>query len=264
MKFRSRIAKRSIVVDMLKTDCVRDGKDNIVIKYKLPATCTFSEESETCCAKAYEVLYGMSSKTRCSYASIVKRGECVADAEESEFKTAAGEAKRQHALLWMKNEFHLICDILPTTDYTKKNYHLPKCVSKMSIFAEYKFTFLNLEQLYGEEYKPLCRSTFMKLWLKEYSYVTIPIHTAFTVCETCSNLHDRILSATKSMNKKELLELKQLRRIQLDFISEERLGYRERQYLARTSPDLYECLCMDGMDQAKLRGPHFAQVSKGT
>ena len=42
--------------------------------------------------------------------------------EESEIKTAIGEARRQQTLLWMKEEFELLCDILPTSDYTKKDY----------------------------------------------------------------------------------------------------------------------------------------------
>jgi hypothetical protein len=161
-------------------------------------------------------------------------------------------------MLWMKDYFHTLCDILPTTDYTIKNYHLPKCVSKNSIFLEYYDHFKKLEEQYGPEHKPFMRSSFCKLWLSEFPYVTIPQHTAFSVCEHCAALHDRLITATKTHDRPTLLKLKELRRLHLDFVSNERLEYREHQRLAREHPDQYLSLVIDGMDQAKLRGPHFA------
>ena len=115
-----------------------------------------------------------------------------------------------------------------------------------------------MEQEYGQEFKPFSKTRFHELWEEHFAYVTVPEHTAFSVCDICANLHDRILSSTKSKDKSMLVELRSLRRMHLKFISGERLTYREHQRLARESPEEYISIVLDGMDQAKLRGPHFA------
>ena len=124
------------------------------------------------------------------------------------------------------------------------------------------FTFLELlanNDFCGSvEFKPYSKSVFEALWLEHFPYVTVPVAMAFSVCDACANLHDKILSATKSKDKLMLLELKKIRREHLKFISEERMMYREHQRLAREEPDKYVCICIDGMDQSKLRSPHFA------
>ena len=260
---RSRIVKKALIVETLREDADRLADDSLKLNYRFPAACTLSGESTPCCANAFTILYGISSKSRVDYGNLVVKGEAICQSEVSEFKTAQGEARRHHALLWMKKEFQLICDILPTSDYTKKDYHLPKCISKVSVFKDYE---TYMRQLHDRqeipEFVPLARSTFLMLWAKEYPYVTIPEHTAFTVCDICGDLHDRILSASKKRDYKTLTMLKVARRQHLDFIAEERLGYRERQQLARDFPEEYECLTADGMDQSKMKGPHFASCSK--
>ena len=162
----------------------------------------------------------------------------------------------------MKNTFHLLCDILPTSDYSSKNYHLPKCMNKQALHKEYWEEFKAKQDLLGEselsEFKPYSRSTFCKLWLSEFSYVQIPQHMAFSVCCHCASLHDRLITATKQRDRKLQKEIGDLRKLHLRFIAGERLTYRDHQRLARDYPDLHVCLTVDGMDQAKLRGPHFA------
>ena len=245
-------------METLKEDAHRLHDGSLAINYFLPSTTTASAESETCCASAFCSLYGLSPKTRILYAAIVKRSDAVTEAEVSELRTLKGESRRQNTLLWMKNEFEVLCCILPTSDYQKKDHHLPKCVSKLSIYQEYAVTFKGLAEQFGPEYTPFSRSTFQKLWLENFPYVTVPEHFAFSVCEQCADLHDRILFATKSKDRSKLVDLKKLRRIHLDFIAGERLEYREHQRLARESPETYVSVVVDGMDQAKLRGPHFA------
>ena len=55
-----------------------------------------------------------------------------------------------------------------------------------------------------------------------------------------------------------LREIQKLRKEHLRFIGGERLCYRSHQCLARDFPEKYVSISVDGMDQAKLRGPHFA------
>jgi hypothetical protein len=248
--------KTELLTDLQETS-KRNCCGEIEIVYRFPKAVTYSGESTICCAKSYEKLFGLSSKTRVKIVKSIKFGVVDEENEVSELKSGVGEARRHHALLWMKNEFSILCDFLPTSDYTKKDHHLPKCVSKASIFAEYELHFKDLEDKHGQEFKPFSIATFLRLWRENYPYVTVPDHTAFSVCEVCANLHDKILFATKSKDRKMLVELKKLRRIHLQFIAEERLHYREHQRLARDTDD-HECICVDGMDQAKLRGPHFA------
>ena len=89
-------------------------------------------------------------------------------------------------------------------------------------------------------------------------YVTVPETMAFSVCTVCATLHDRILTVTKSKDKFMLRELKGMRQTHLGFISEERMHYRNHQDLARTYPDLYVSICIDGIDQSKCNVPHWA------
>ena len=158
----------------------------------------------------------------------------------------------------MKTTFHILCDILPTSDYSKKNYHLPKCLTKNAMHNEYWTEFKDKQEEFGDDYKPYHRTTFAKLWLSDFSYVQIPDHMAFSVCSHCAVLHDRLISATKQRDRATQAKIQTLRKLHLRFVAGERLTYREHQMLARDHPDLYECLCVDGMDQAKLRSPHFA------
>ena len=141
-------------------------------------------------------------------------------------------------------------------------------MSKVSLWVEYK---VYCDLLFVKEPVPankwLSRSTFYRIWSENYSYVTVPKHAAFSVCITCAQLHDRILSASKSEYRRDLLEkLQILRRKHLDFVGQSRLQYRVDQDLAREKPEENVSICIDGMDQAKLRSPHFAGggIPKGT
>lgn len=254
----SRLSKKANVIEILKEDALRLADGSMKICYNLPCEVTTTGGYIRCCSVAFETLYGMSPKTRVKYASYVKVSNAIMDDEFSEMKTARGEARRHWTLLWMKREFEVLCDFLPTSDYTSKDHHLPKCVSKNSLYEEYRVQYLDEEKERGPEFKPYSRSTFTKLWKLEFPYVTIPTHTAFSVCMTCAMLHDELLTATKSKDKSKLVILKALRRTHLGFISKERLSYRQHQELSRDEPDKYLSLCIDGMDQAKLCSPHFA------
>ena len=250
--------KRSIVLQTLSEDSVHvDGGKRRVV-YFLPAEVTNSGNAEPCCANAFGLVYGMSSSTRVNIAKMVLDRAVIVDEEQSELRLTKGEGRRHTTLLWFKEEFKAICDILPTAEYSSKDYHLPKCVSKQGLFEEYKVVFHANWAKYGPDHKPYSWTTWLGLWKKEYGYVTVPKYFAFSVCSICAELHDRILSCTKSKNKSMLVQYQSLRRIHLVFIGKERLQYHENQRLAREFPDLFVSLCIDGMDQAKLRSPHFA------
>ena len=242
----------------MRDNAVNRG-EKLVSRTFFPAAVTTQDEPVSCCTVAFCKLYGISTKTKSKYWQIVLRGAEIDQLEQSELRLAKNEGRRHQTLLWMKETFHLLCDILPTTDYSSKNYHLPKCMSKTTIHKEYWTEFKAKKETYGDEnYKPYSRSTFARLWIQEYSYVQIPDHMAFSVCAHCSSLHDRLISATKMRDNVLLKEVQKLRRGHLRFIGGERLTYREHQRLARDFPDEYVSVCVDGMDQAKLRSPHFA------
>ena len=206
-----------------------DGSLRLVTHF--PPQVTSDKVAQTCCSTAFCKLYGMSTKTKSAYWKIVLDGCELEKQEEDDLRTSKNEGRRQQTLLWMKNTFHLLCDILPTTDYSSKNYHLPKCMNKKTIHKEY---WVEMKELHardaGDEFKPYSRSTFSKLWLKEFSYVQIPDHFAFSVCAHCANLHDRLITATKSRDKVLLREVQKLRKLHLKFIRGERLTYREHQF----------------------------------
>jgi hypothetical protein len=256
-KFATTAAKRGNIVDTLRNHAVPIGSTLRPVTC-FPCEVTPKIEVMPCCTVAFCKLYGISTKTKAAYWQIVLNGAEVDKLEQSELNLAKNEGRKQQTLLWMKDTFHLLCDILPTTDYCSKNYHLPKCMSKTTIHKEYWTEFQAKKLLYGADYKPYARTTFAKLWLEEYPYVQIPDHMAFSVCAHCSSLHDRLITATKMRDVVVLKKVQQLRREHLRFVGAERLTYRSHQQLARDEPDRYVCLTIDGMDQAKLRGPHFA------
>jgi len=258
----------TLIVESLKENATANRDGTLTVNYNLPCELTMSGQSEPCCTTAFEKLFAMSSKTRIAFQKLVEKREGVLDqsSAEVEDKSCRGEARRHAALLWMKETFHLLCDILPTSDNTDKDYHLPKCVSKTSMFEEYNNAFTLKEVKYGPEFKPYKNSYFYKLWKDNFPYVTVPTVQAFTMCEICAQLHDRLVVAAKSNDREMMRTLKRLRRIHLDHIAEERMEYRQHQELARESPDKFVSIVLDGMDQAKLRGPHFAGggLPKGT
>ena len=257
-KMCSRISKKGAIVDLMRSDAEKLGDGSLRARTYLPPGVTSDDQRLRCCTTAFCKLYGLSSKTKCAYWKVVVDGAEVEQLEQHELYLAKNEGRRQQTLLWMKQTFHVLCDILPTSDYSKKNYHLPKCMSKNALHNEYWTEFKDKQAEHGDDYKPYHRTTFAKLWLSEFSYVQIPEHTAFSVCVHCSALHDRLISATKTRDRPLQRKIQTLRKLHLRFVAGERLTYREHQTLARDHPDLYECLCIDGMDQAKLRSPHFA------
>jgi hypothetical protein len=258
----TRASKKSDLVETMRGDSRRRPDGSLDLVSNLPPEVTQAGAGKACCSVAFCKLYGISSKTKSAYWKIVTDGTFLEQEEALELLTARNEGRRQQTLLWMKNTFHLLCDILPTTDYHSKNYHLPKCMTKQALHKEYYTEFKEKQEFCDDgdlsDYKPYSRPTFAKLWLSEFSYVQIPQHTAFSVCAHCANLHDRLITATKQRNRVLQKEIGDLRKLHLRFVAGERLAYREHQRLARDHPDLYLCLTVDGMDQAKLRGPHFA------
>lgn len=245
-------------MDTLRSDAEKSSNGELQQRTFFPPLVTGDGQRKSCCTVAFCKLYGISSKTKCAYWKVVVDGAEVEQLEQQELNLAKNEGRRQQTLLWMKQTFHILCDILPTSDYSKKNYHLPKCLTKNAMHNEYWTEFKVKQEEFGEDYKPYHRTTFAKLWLTEFSYVQIPEHMAFSVCEHCAELHDRLISATKQRDRVLQAKIQTLRKLHLRFIGGERLTYREHQTMARDHPDEYECLCIDGMDQAKLRSPHFA------
>jgi hypothetical protein len=259
---RTRKAKKGDIVNTFKNDSDKKRDGSLQLRTYFPAGVTSEGSAIICCGTAFCKLYGMSSKTKSAYWKIASIGTELELEEASELKLAKNEGRRQETLLWMKNTFHLLCDILPTSDYSAKNYHLPKCMTKNAIHQEYWEQFNAQRELCDSEvisdFKPYSRPTFAKLWKAEFPYVCVPDHTAFSVCAHCADLHDRFITAIKTRNKELQIQIQDLRKMHLRFVGGERLIYREHQGLARDHPDKFVCLCVDGMDQAKLRGPHFA------
>jgi hypothetical protein len=268
---RTRKAKKANLIETFKTDSKRLNDGSLRLQTNFPPKVTSDGLGISCCSTAFCKLYGLSSKTKSAYWKLVCEGSLLEENEAKELRTCVNEGRKQQTLLWMKDTFHILCDILPTSDYSSKNYHLPKCMTKNSLHKEYWVEFsekqsVNDDPVVQRDFNPYSRPTFAKLWLDVFPYVQIPEHTAFSVCSHCANLHDRLITATKSRDKVMQREIQVLRKLHLRFISGERLTYRDHQNLARDYPASYVCLTVDGMDQAKLRGPHFAggAIPKGT
>ena len=251
-------ARMAGLFDLIKSNAARRVDGSLDHQCTLPAACTTSGNEMRCCTRAFERLYGVSSATRVKYSKKVIRNEALAEKLPSEASMARGEAARHFTILWMKDMFTNLCDFLPTSGDSSKDYHLPTCVSKAGLYTEYVEDFNEKKERYGDDYTPYSLTGFTKIWDDEFPYVTIPRTKAFAVCSSCSELCDKILSATKAHNRALLKELKEVRMLHLGFIAKERLAYREHQQRARELPDAYVSLSMDGMDQAKMKSPHFA------
>ena len=259
--------RTNYLVEYLRESAQRCDDDNHtgkVLKTNLfmPNSISSSKKWEPVCSQAFCSIFSLSSKTLVELKKIVEHGQVALGSKNHEALAAKGEARRQNLLLYLKEEFGLLCDFIPCPEMSTKDYHLPKCVSKETIYNEYVIEFTKRHEDYdfcgSNEHLPYSSQRFFALWQEHYPYVTVPETMAFSVCTVCATLHDRILTATKSKDKFMLRELKGMRRTHLGFISEERMHYRNHQDLARKYPDLYVSLCIDGMDQSKCNVPHWA------
>ena len=123
---RTRVAKKANIIETLKCDALRVTDGSIELRTCFPADVTSDGQTATCCGTAFCKLYGMSSKTKSAYWKIAVLGGEVERAEVEELQSGRNEGRRHQTLLWMKETFHVLCDILPTADYSSKDYHLLK------------------------------------------------------------------------------------------------------------------------------------------
>jgi hypothetical protein len=78
------------------------------------------------------------------------------------------------------------------------------------------------------------------------------------VCKICATLHDRIRDALKSHDDQLMVKLREIRKIHIDHICQERQEHECTNQKARQNPELNEHLAIDGMTQSVLELPHFA------
>ena len=116
-----RLEKRARLSEQLNEDAVKSDVGEIVIRYFLPYTSTLTGKSIECCTKAWEMFYGLSSKTRVAYSKNVRARETVQLHEVQELKTAVGAQRREILLLWFKKIFQVLCDYMPTSSGTFKS-----------------------------------------------------------------------------------------------------------------------------------------------
>ena len=80
--------------------------------------------------------------------NLLEHGEVALGSKNHEKLQAKGEARRQNLLLYLEEEFGLLCDFIPCPEMSKKDYHLPKCVSKETIYNEYVIEFTRRHEEY--------------------------------------------------------------------------------------------------------------------
>ena len=263
----SRKLTKSLAIETLVQDSERQNDGSLQVVYRIPESVTKDNKSIVCCTTCFSSFTGFSSATRVKLQNTVEEQNSFAvlsststpDGSAGPLTTRcseSGDSRLMHCRVWMNGRFELLCNILPTSNDTAKDFHLPTCISKQSLYEEYKYAVQKMKT--NHFHGPFSLSHFFRVWRDHFSYVTVPEHQSFSVCESCAQLHDRILIALKSHNEEALVQLCRLRTSHLKLVSQERGGYAWRQQFCIENPDKGVSWAIDGFDQAKSNIPHFA------
>lgn len=154
-------------------------------------------------------------------------------------------------IAWLLNYAENFGEKLPNTC----NIHLPPCSTKTHIYE----TMVMESQ--ADFPDPLSQSHFLRLWREEARHIAIPKNCRFSKCNTCTLIKIK-LGETKDPQKRKLLQEKRARHLRKQNL--ERQKYYKHQQKAKSYPNRYLSLIIDGMDQSKTQLPHFVHASKFT
>ncbi|XP_052789179.1 uncharacterized protein LOC128223807 [Mya arenaria] len=129
--------------------------------------------------------------------------------------------------------------------------HLPSCMQKRAVYSLYK------EEM--DQQDTISHTHFFRLWKRFVPNVIIPKRSRFTVCDTCHDIKSKLEKTTNKMERK---ELHQRREKHLRQQNAERSKYYKHIRKAKSQPDQYLSIILDGMDQEKTRLPHLPTTPK--
>ena len=132
---------------------------------------------------------------------------------------------------------------------------IPATYKQVDILSEINTT---LDQM-GYE-KRLSKSSFGRIWNKEYPHVSLTKTSEFSKCNLCSSLKSR-LEAKPSLQERAML-LKE-REIHMAQQKSCRSLYYAWRTFSETQPQKYICIIHDKMDQKKTAIPRLRVIRKG-
>lgn len=159
--------------------------------------------------------------------------------------TVKSRGKTQDMDQWLEEYIDATGDFMPH----KSEIHL-FVGSIMTLYDHYK-RYCSTHQLDMVAYETL-RVAFAKI----ADYVKIPKTKMFAKCDECERLKSAESKAQTPLQK-EVARKDKLHHVNWQY--EERRVYWQHRHIAKSKPDEYACIIIDGMDQQKTNMPRFSK-----
>ena len=142
-------------------------------------------------------------------------------------------------------------DVMPDSGYTC----LPHA-SKFDVYVNYN---MQMEQ---KEKRAMCSwPYFLRTWNSKYSNVKLRKHSTFTHCDFCEEMKEILIT---TLDSKIRTKTKNNYREHLQYVKKERECYYEKRLKAKTNPNEYMSIIIDGSDMASYGLPYFYRQTKET
>lgn len=164
-----------------------------------------------------------------------KTGEAVADVRQ-----------------WFEVYFSTVGDYMP--HYNK--VHLPP-----ALYKDMHAIYLSDMQLQCVQYTLLAKNQWRAIWKQHFPHVYIGKYSCFATCDICAT-YKRALLEHNSLSER--MALRDEQRLHIVFVREERAVYHKTRFLARSEPERYLSMILDGMDQKKTDLPWVWPLDKAT
>lgn len=134
------------------------------------------------------------------------------------------------------------------------NLVIPQAYQRQNVWEEYK----RVKMLGGEPF--VASSTFLKMWKSLYKNIRLAdTASSFAKCDMCERIRNKLTSSTTLA---QITEIKEQRSQHVAFQAAERGVYRRHRVKAKSKPNQYLSIIMDGMDQMKTSLPVLPTMSK--
>ncbi|MGH2613146.1 MAG: hypothetical protein ACRDFB_08900 [Rhabdochlamydiaceae bacterium] len=202
--------------------------------------------SQEFCANAVKQLYGLSQYMFKQYARHFNKKTVPV---HRNLGNSYSQERTDIMTNWLTNFVNLVGEPQPNTSFI----NLPSYLNKAQLYED-----ATAELKLSDPHYNISSSQFYNIWSTSFKHVKIPIQTRLGRCDECSsinkdfdNLHD----------EEEIAQWKSRKNSHLNLVKEERSFLQQRKFTARTNPQTYHHLIIDGMTMIYM--PNIQPIPKG-
>ncbi|XP_072050017.1 uncharacterized protein [Amphiura filiformis] len=200
------------------------------------------------CRRAWMMVHGVTKSKFYLIKSSLEDGE-TGVLQKNYHKKGVRTEKSNKAVVWLRKFASEFGDQMPDDDKT----HLPSSMTRNDVYDRYVTDMEDMKE------SPCSKATFFVYWRKDCSRIVIPAENRFAKCDECCRLKRAIMSES---NKEKRKKLQTERDIHLQAQNAERQKYYHHIMKAKTHPQKYMSIIIDGMDQQKTAIPRQLVVTK--